>query len=247
MDNKVFILIFTAFIFGLRHGFDWDHIAAISDFTGSAQTKLEKFINASIYALGHAAVVFLLGILLIGFGVTLPSWIDQIMEPVVGLTLIMLGLVLLYQVFKKDRKLNLKSRWTYLINAVLKISNLILHKLHIKHTHNPIKIDSLGKRGALVVGIIHGIGVETPTQVLLFIAASGSSNIVSGLLILLSFVLGLLISNTLVTLVSLFGFTSLKNHRVAYLTLGCLAGVFSLVLGLVLVLGSSFTKMFLNI
>ena len=131
MDNKVFILIFTAFIFGLRHGFDWDHIAAISDFTGSAQTKLEKFINASIYALGHAAVVFLLGILLIGFGVTLPSWIDQIMEPVVGLTLIMLGLVLLYQVFKKDRKLNLKSRWTYLINAVLKISNLILHKFHI--------------------------------------------------------------------------------------------------------------------
>ena len=97
------------------------------------------------------------------------------------------------------------------------------------------------------MGIIHGIGVETPTQVLLFIAASGSSNIVSGLLILLSFVLGLLISNTLVTLVSLFGFTSLKNHRVAYLTLGCLAGVFSLVLGLVLVLGSSFTKMFLNI
>ena len=216
------------------------------DFIYNSQ-KLEKFINASIYALGHAAVVFLLGILLIGFGVTLPSWIDQIMEPVVGLTLIMLGLVLLYQVFKKDRKLNLKSRWTYLINAVLKISNLILHKLHIKHTHNPIKIDSLGKRGALVGGIIHGIGVETPTQVLLFIAASGSSNIVSGLLILLSFVLGLLISNTIVTLVSLFGFTSLKNHRVAYLTLGCLAGVFSLVLGLVLVLGSSFTKMFLNI
>ncbi len=32
------LLIFSALVFGLRHGIDWDHIAAITDITASQET-----------------------------------------------------------------------------------------------------------------------------------------------------------------------------------------------------------------
>ena len=45
----------------------------------------------TLYALGHAAVVVVLGMLAIWFGTLLPEWVDGYMEPVVGITLLLLG------------------------------------------------------------------------------------------------------------------------------------------------------------
>ena len=44
----------------------------------------------SMYALGHAAVVAVLGALALAFGAVLPSWVDDVMGPVVGATLLFL-------------------------------------------------------------------------------------------------------------------------------------------------------------
>ena len=55
-------LFFTALGLGLRHGIDWDHIAAISDLTGSSETRRQGWWLSLWYALGHAAAVFVLGI-----------------------------------------------------------------------------------------------------------------------------------------------------------------------------------------
>ena len=57
-----FALLISAFGFGIRHGFDWDHIAAISDIATSEKNPKKAFSLSTAYAFGHAAVVVLLGV-----------------------------------------------------------------------------------------------------------------------------------------------------------------------------------------
>ena len=58
MASSVFV---AAVVFGFRHGFDWDHIAALTDLTGSQAESRRSMGLATLYALGHAAMVMGLG------------------------------------------------------------------------------------------------------------------------------------------------------------------------------------------
>src|SRR6266513_3053839 len=84
-------LMLTAFGFGFRHGIDWDHIAALTDITGSQEEGRRSMVLATMYALGHALVVFALGVAAIVAAERLPSSVNGVMERVVGVTLLMLG------------------------------------------------------------------------------------------------------------------------------------------------------------
>jgi high-affinity nickel permease len=58
---------------GLRHGFDYDHIAAISDIT-SVEPRLTRSMRLGVlYALGHAVTVAVLGSMVIFGRFALPG------------------------------------------------------------------------------------------------------------------------------------------------------------------------------
>jgi high-affinity nickel permease len=61
-------IVFTTFLFGLRHGIDWDHIAAITDITGSQETARKSPRFATLHAVGLGLVVLALGLLTIDWG-----------------------------------------------------------------------------------------------------------------------------------------------------------------------------------
>ena len=52
----------AAIVFGFRHGFDWDHLAALTDLTGSQTSSKRSMWLATLYALGHAVMVLVLGV-----------------------------------------------------------------------------------------------------------------------------------------------------------------------------------------
>ena len=66
-------LILTTFGFGFRHGIDWDHLAAIGDITGSQTESRRSMFLATLYAVGHAVVVFVLGFVAIVLAERLPD------------------------------------------------------------------------------------------------------------------------------------------------------------------------------
>src|SRR5262245_17433883 len=84
-------LAVTAIGLGFRHGIDWDHLAALTDLTSGHTNGRRSMLSASCYALGHALVVFVLGVLAIALSEEVPAWLDHTMEQVVGLTLLGLG------------------------------------------------------------------------------------------------------------------------------------------------------------
>jgi high-affinity nickel-transport protein len=106
------------------------------------------------------------------------------------------------------------------------------------HEHvEPLEMSSYGTRTAFGVGMIHGIGAETGTQVLLIAAVGGAASAGLGIPMLLAFVLGLLISNFAIVVVSSIGFVASQTRERIYVVVGAVAGTFSLALGTVFLLG----------
>jgi hypothetical protein len=264
-----FGLLVGAFLFGLRHGIDWDHIAAIADIAGSTDDRRLALWYGSLYAVGHAAVVLVLGVVAILFGDLLPTGIDEFMGRLVGVTLVILGVYVFVSLIRHGRDFRLRSRWMLLFSGVRRgvrwarervgaeravataapaageVDPALWHHGHHgrpghHHHARPEEDDSFagyGTRTALGVGMIHGVGAETPTQVLIFLAAAGAGGTAVGVLVLVSFLVGLLSSNSVVTLGSAFGFLNASKNFAVYVTVGVIVGVFSLALGVLFVLG----------
>ena len=87
--------------------------------------------------------------------------------------------------------------------------------------------------------MIHGVGAETPTQVLIFVTAAGVGGKASGLVLLVAFIAGLLSSNSAVAFAATFGFLgSARNFRL-YVVVSCVTALFSLVIGTTFLLGNA--------
>jgi hypothetical protein len=104
-----------------------------------------------------------------------------------------------------------------------------------KHRHRhvlPVPMDPLPMRGLLAaigVGVLHGVGAETPSQIALIATAAGASH--SAIFLAGTFVAGLLISNTLVAMAGVLGFKHLRRGSGLYVAVVLFAALFSLYVG----------------
>ena len=227
---------------GLRHGVDWDHIAAITDVTGVQPDRRRAIWLGSLYAIGHASVVIALGVLALWAGSALPESVDTAMQMVVGVTLLGLGSWLAYVIWRDGADYQLRSRWMLVFSGLRRLGRATRAKLgatagapDVLHTPGT-RPDGYAAPTVYGIGMIHGVGAETGSQVLIFSAAAGATSNFSGTLLLLAFVVGLVVSNTAITLGSVFGFWGSKTNRRAYLAFGILTAVFSLAVGSMFVL-----------
>lgn len=268
-------LVLTAFGFGFRHGIDWDHIAALTDITGSQEDARRSMVLATMYALGHALVVFVLGVAAIAAAEQLPSSVDGVMQRVVGATLVALGVYVVVSLIRQGRDFRMRSRWMLVFAGVRRAARWMRQRggepafveiIH-EHAHDPGEphpdahlVDAVagggravvtehrhghrhigavpddpfpayGKPTAFGVGMIHGVGAETPTQVLLFVAAAGAGGTAEGFVLLVCFLAGLLASNSLIAAAGTFGFLGASRNWRVYVAVSLVTATFSLVIG----------------
>jgi high-affinity nickel-transport protein len=205
--------------------------------TQRRQEAWHGFFLATMYALGHASLVVALGLLAIWFGTLLPHWIDPLMGRIVGLTLLFLGVWIIYSLVRYGRDFRLQSRWMVLIalarNGLGRLRSRITGEPRAHHH----EITQYGPGTAFGIGVLHGIGAETGSQALLLAGAVGATAQATGTALLLFFALGLLMSNSLIAAFSAFGFVSSSTRRTVYLVFGIFAAVFSLIVGFLFVTG----------
>ena len=285
MDFGGLALLGGMAVLGFRHGFDWDHIAAITDITSTttashaaldvpaiapmprhghdegpadhghthtdagpvhllsdsrfAHEQRHAIGLASLYALGHASVVLVLGVLALAVGAILPAWVDPILQRVVGVTLVLLGVwvvISVVQYVRGDGEFRMRSRWMLVFDGVRYAWDRLQGRIH-GHRHEPIAHASqYGPKTAFGVGMIHGIGAETGSQALLLAGVAGVTG-AQGIVVLAAFIAGLLGSNTLVAVVSATGFIGAQRLRTVYVIVGAFAGLSSLVIGLFFIAG----------
>ena len=275
-------VIVSAFLFGFRHGIDWDHIAAITDITSSQEERGRALEYGTIYALGHALVVFVIGVVAIVLGAKLPDGVDAIMERVVGVTLILLGVYVFTALVRHGREFRMRSRWMLIFSGVQGAVRKVrggrrreAHDLEPVHRHAELEPSmsvtvaedipvsewhhghhgrpghhhhkhpepgddafmNYGRGTAFGVGMLHGVGAETPTQVVIFLTAAGAGGALAGIAILVVFLVGLLASNTLITFGSAFGFVTASKNWTLYVTVAVLTASASLIIGTLFLLG----------
>jgi hypothetical protein len=241
MTHALELALASAAILGFRHGFDYDHIAAISDITGVEASPRRAMRMGLVYVIGHATTVAVLASAVIGFQKTLPSRIDGWAERAVGLTLIVLGVYVLGTLLRPGGMP--KSRGALLIGGVRWAA---VRVKSVFHSHEPIAgpVNVQGSaaytwKSVFMIGVIHGLGAETPSQLLLFLLAANLGGAARGFLGLGMFLLGLLVMNTLMTAaaVGVFGASAARPGVQRFVT--GLTAAYSLVVGAIFLFGSS--------
>jgi cytochrome c biogenesis protein CcdA len=195
------LALVAAFLLGLRHGSDYDHIAAITDL-GSAEREPGRAMRLGLlYALGHAATVLVLGLAAILFRVSLPERIDRWSQQVVGLTLLGLGVYVLYaSVFGTEEHAHPRSRFRLLADGLLYCGWRVRRMFVADDRPRPrLELQGVSPRASVVIGIVHGVGAETPTQVMLFLLAANLGGVTRGVLGLAAFLVGLFAMNALLS------------------------------------------------
>jgi len=293
-------VLLTGLLLGIRHGIDWDHIAAITDITSTTagataaeaahrrqhaalgghehphggepeasaharpsgegpgamlatehrrsrgllellRVERQPVVLGTLYALGHALVVTLLGLAALLVGAALPDWIDPIMGRLVGATLVFLGVyvfVSVYHYLRHGGDFRLRSRWMLVFDGARYGWRRLQAWIHGHQHVDPLEASSYGPRTAFGVGMIHGIGAETASQALLIAAVGGAAGAGLGVPMLLAFVIGLVISNTIIVVLTATGFLASQAGTRVYVAVGVLAGAFSLWIGALFVFGA---------
>jgi high-affinity nickel permease len=232
------LALLSAAVLGFRHGFDYDHIAAISDIT-SVQTSRSRGMQLGLlYAAGHAAMVAVLGTAVIVFQLSLPHGIDRIAERLVGLTLLVLGVFVLGSLFKGNPLP--RSRFHLMAGALRWLHWKLNRYWHDHDVPRPVeKPWSYSSKSVLMIGVVHGLGAETPSQLMIFLLAANLGGIGKGFVGLAMFIAGLLVMNTVMTAsaVGLFGFSSRLPRFQLVVT--ALTAIYSLAVGALFLFGSS--------
>ncbi|WP_071460707.1 HoxN/HupN/NixA family nickel/cobalt transporter [Bacillus massilinigeriensis] len=223
---EILSFAFLAILIGARHGMDSDHVAAIADMVGSEGNKSRQISLGIMYALGHGLIVFLIGLLTLFVGARLPKGAQNSIEMLVAITLLLLGGFIIYSIFKNRNSFEPKGRFTMMYDGLTSIAKRFGFSGRKKIS--PLKI---GIIGAFLIGVIHGIGVESPTQIAAITSAGGFDSIAAATAQLVLFVVGLLISTILMTFLISWGFMKSRLKRQIFIALGSVTGLYSIILG----------------
>jgi high-affinity nickel-transport protein len=218
-------------------------------------------------------VVFVIGILAIVAGESLSDSIDSAMGRVVGVTLLILGVYVLYALIRYRQDFRLRSRWMLIFESARNAYRWVTARVGsrgdpLEHEHEHVSDDDFhhhegngggggvsvrtrththshkhdpfmnyGTGTSVAVGALHGVGAETPTQVLIFLAAAGAGGATAGVITLGVFLVGLFAANSALAIASASGFLAATRHFAIYATVSVVTAVASLVLGVSFVLG----------
>ncbi|MFT7473644.1 MAG: ABC-type nickel/cobalt efflux system permease component RcnA [Verrucomicrobiales bacterium] len=293
-------LLLTAFALGLRHGVDWDHIAAISDLCGSTESRRRGFMLSLFYALGHGLVVLVLGAAAIVFSASIPESVDEWLGDFVGVTLVALGIWVIVGVLRHGSDFRLRSRWMLIIDGTMSglrkvrgrrgdgvvvvesehehphVHDAELDQLDQLHEHahskseatevarvSPVPVgaprrrhrhgsppqahshrhshetevrstleDRSGGATATGIGMLHGVGIESPTQIAVFVASTTIGGYGLGLTILAVWVVGLIVANGVLAVLAGSGLLHAQRNSAIYRTIAVIVGVGSIAVGL---------------
>jgi high-affinity nickel-transport protein len=228
-------IIALGFFSGMRHATDADHVVAVTTIVSRERSIRSAALIGILWGLGHTITIFLVGSLIILFGIVIPPRLGLTMELSVGLMLILLGI------------LNLSGlmRWIAENFGGGRSAHSHTHG-DLAHTHTGENIASLGWMDRvfgrlslyqllrpLAVGIVHGLAGSAAIALLVLTTIRVP---LWAMVYLLVFGLGTVAGMMLITAAIAVPFT-VSEKRFARMNhfLATASGVISLVFGLLIV------------
>lgn len=226
------VLLWTALLLGLRHSFDMDHVAAITDICAAETDRRKGLLYSFGYSAGHAIIILILGVIAMAVGLVIPPGIEAVMGKVVGVTLLLLAGAVLFSALRYRSSDKLLSRWRILAAAARWLTGKHKHG-DGSHKHGESQSGSVGFWGSAVIGVLHGIGVESPTQLVVLTSAASVSALL-GFTTVLVFAGGILVANMGLALVVVSGFQSAKRQQTLFMVLSIISALLGVYMGITL-------------
>jgi nickel/cobalt exporter len=141
-------------ILGIRHSTDADHVVAISTIVSRQRSIRNAAFIGSIWGMGHTITIFIVGSLIILFGVEIPPRLGLSMEFSVAIMLILLGALNLSGLMQKIT--------SYLSPAIPGVTTASA-PTQLTNVQGSFLENSVGRFGLyqclrpLVVGLVHGL------------------------------------------------------------------------------------------
>lgn len=242
-DWKIDAALASCLVLGLRHGFDYDHLAAISDITAVQQSWKSGLRLGMTYALGHACMVAALGVAVLQLHMGLPVGLDHWTERLIGLTLIVLGIGVIAGILRKDahghQHTRVESRLAIAINGAIWTLWRVRRVFH-PSAPQPARFQWMySGKSVFLIGVLHGIGAETPSQLALFFLTANLGGTSRGLLGLAAFAAGLVSMNALMTASLGSAFKAGGQHLRIFHVIAWTGAAYSCIIGLIFLFGVS--------
>jgi ABC-type nickel/cobalt efflux system permease component RcnA len=151
-----------AFLLGLRHASDPDHLVAVTSLVAAEDGDTRKAARLGAWwGIGHASALVALGIPLIFFKAQLPAWLESGAEKAIGVVILVLAARVIYKWARGDYRATSHAH-----------DDGHGSRRHLRHGdghgHEHVKVRTPAQ--ALSIGLLHGLA-GTGAIVLLLIAA----------------------------------------------------------------------------
>jgi high-affinity nickel permease len=149
-----------AFLLGLRHASDPDHLVAVTSLVAAEDGDTRKAARLGAWwGIGHAGALVALGIPLIAFKIELPAWLESGAEKTIGVVILVLAARVIVKWARGDYRATAHAH-----------EDGHGRRRHLRrgHGHRHVKVRSPSQ--ALSIGLLHGLA-GTGAIVVLLIAA----------------------------------------------------------------------------
>ena len=180
-STNLILLMSLAFGLGMLHALDADHIMAVSGLMVGQQRRRRNFAFCLRWAVGHGLVLVLIGTAIFIFGMHLPDSVSQYAELFVGLILVLLGGVLLLNLYRSRVHLHFHHHDGLPLHAHWHVHEKSGTHSNKNHHHD---------HAAVFIGVIHGLAGSAPLLVL--VPVSSLQSPLYGVIYLLLFSFGVL-------------------------------------------------------
>jgi high-affinity nickel permease len=101
----------VALVLGLRHATDPDHLVAVTSLVAADEGDVRGATGLGVWwGLGHAGMLFAVGLPLIALGGEMPGWLERGAETAIGLVIVVLGARLIVRWLHPAHVQRLRSR-----------------------------------------------------------------------------------------------------------------------------------------
>jgi high-affinity nickel permease len=149
-----------AFLLGLRHASDPDHLVAVTSLVAAEGGDTRKAARIGAWwGVGHAAALLVIGVPLIAFKTQLPAWLESGAEKAIGTLILVLAARVIYKWARGDYRATAHAH-----------ADGHRNRRHLSKGdgHRHVKVRTPAQ--ALSIGLLHGLA-GTGAVVLLLIAA----------------------------------------------------------------------------
>ena len=183
-------------LLGSKHSLDPDHVVAVSTIVSEYKNPLRSFWVGISWGLGHTTTLLIIGIVIIALRLTIPERMALLFEFAVGVMLVGLGIQVIYSFRKKKVHQHAHGHEE---EAHHHFHSHSKSPEHVPEHHNTHGIGKpFLRRKSYVIGLVHGLA---GSAALAFLVLASIESPIAGLVYILLFGLGSVLSMGIMTVI----------------------------------------------